>query len=114
MDHELAYRGLAAGALDVVDLYSTDAEARSADLLVLVDDRHLFPDYRALWLCRADLETRIPQARQALAALSGRGDEAAIAAMSARAKLDHVPETRIAADYLAVDDSSAPRDSLVR
>ena len=30
LDHDLAYRGLAAGAIDVTDLYSTDAEIRRA------------------------------------------------------------------------------------
>ncbi|HEX4459912.1 MAG TPA: glycine betaine ABC transporter substrate-binding protein [Polyangia bacterium] len=113
MDHDLAYRGLAAGALDVVDLYSTDAEAHDDQLLVLVDDRHQFPDYRALWLSRADLLQRVPAARDALTALTGRVDEAAMATMNARAKRDHVPETQIAAQYLAVDNG-APRDTLVR
>ncbi len=113
MDHDLAYRGLAAGALDVVDLYSTDAEARSDKLRVLVDDRHQFPDYRALYLCRADLFTRVPAARQALTALAGRVDEAEMATMNARAKLDRVPETQVAADYLAIDNST-PRASLAR
>jgi osmoprotectant transport system permease protein len=110
MDHELAYRGLAAGALDVVDLYTTDAEVRSGSLQVLIDDRHQFPDYRALLLCRADLFTRIPAARQAIEQLAGLVGAAEMSTMNARAKLDHVPETRIAADFLKLD--SAPHDSL--
>jgi osmoprotectant transport system permease protein len=102
MEHELAYRGLGSGALDVVDLYSTDAETRS--LQILIDDRHHFPEYRAILLARADLVERVPAARDALAALSGRIDAAQMAAMNARAKLEHVPETRVAADFLRLDD----------
>ena len=38
LDHDLAYRGLAAGSLDAIDLYSTDAEIAYYDLLALDDD----------------------------------------------------------------------------
>ena len=111
LDHDLAYRGLANGALDVVDLYSTDAEIRSGDLQVLIDDRHVFPDYQALLLGRAALFGRVPAARAALARLSDRVTAPEMATMNARAKLDRVPETRVAAEFLALD--AAPRESLL-
>ena len=47
LDHDLAYRGLAAGDIDVMDLYSTDAEIDYYGLRVLVDDRAVFPRYDA-------------------------------------------------------------------
>ncbi|HZX42015.1 MAG TPA: glycine betaine ABC transporter substrate-binding protein, partial [Myxococcaceae bacterium] len=69
LDHELAYRGLRAGSLDVVDLYSTDPEIQAERLRVLEDDRHHFPEYRAVLLVRADLERRVPGAGAALEVL---------------------------------------------
>jgi osmoprotectant transport system permease protein len=106
LDHELAYRGLDAGALDVVDLYSTDAEVRSEDLVVLVDDLRHFPEYRALFLERADLATRVPAAPAALARLEGRIDGGQMSTMNARAKLEHVPEARVAAEFLHVAEGT--------
>ncbi|RPH69308.1 MAG: ABC transporter permease subunit [Myxococcaceae bacterium] len=100
LDHELAYRGLRAGALDVVDLYSTDPEIQAERLRVLEDDRHHFPEYRAVLLVRADLERRVPGARAALEALRDRIDAPAMIALNARARLDRVPEVTVAGDFL--------------
>jgi osmoprotectant transport system permease protein len=100
LDHELAYRGLHAGALDVVDLYSTDPEIQAERLRVLEDDRHHFPEYRAVLVLRADLEQRVPGARAALETLRDRIDAPAMIAMNAQARLHHVPETTVAAEFL--------------
>jgi osmoprotectant transport system permease protein len=95
--HDLAYRGVASGAIDVTDLYSTDAEIAHYDLLALEDDARFFPDYEALIVCRTDVSAG---ARAALERLAGRIDEAAMIRMNARAKLERVPEARVAADFL--------------
>mgnify|MGYP001243185130 CR=1 FL=1 len=50
LDHDLAYRGLASSSIDVIDLYSTDAEINYYDLKVLEDDLHYFTDYQAVLL----------------------------------------------------------------
>jgi osmoprotectant transport system permease protein len=99
LDHTLAYRALADGAIDATDLYTTDAEIQAYGLRALEDDRHHFPAYDAVLLYRADLG---PEAVAALARLGGRIDRAAMIAMNARAKIDRVAEARVAADWLAV------------
>lgn len=101
LDHDLAYRGLASGAIDATDLYSTDAEIPYYRLRVLQDDLAYFPEYQAVWLYRADLAQRAPQALAALSRLEGRITESDMAAMNARAKLDKVAESRVAAEFLA-------------
>jgi osmoprotectant transport system permease protein len=75
MEHALAYQGLTAGALDVTDVYTTDAMIRQLDLTVLADDRHFFPSYDAVILYRADLDHRAPQVVDALLGLEGTIDE---------------------------------------
>jgi osmoprotectant transport system permease protein len=100
LDHELAYRALAADEIQATDLYSTDAEVRAKGLRVLRDDLQYFPPYLCVWLYRDDLPTRAPAAFAALGRLEGRIDASAMSAMNARAKFDHVPEDRIAADFL--------------
>ena len=101
LDHDLAYRGLASGDIDVTDLYTTDPEIRRQDLRVLADDLGFFPRYEAVLLYRLDAEARWPAAFAALRRLDGRIDTASMSAMNARAKLDHVPERRVAADFLS-------------
>ena len=95
--HDLAYRGVADGALDVTDLYSTDAEIAHYDLIALEDDKAFFPVYEALIVCRADAP---PVVRAQIDRLAGRIDADAMIRMNARAKLEREPEARIAADFL--------------
>lgn len=99
LDHDLAYRGLESGDLDLVDLYSTDADIRYYDLQVLDDDRGYFPRYDAVLLYREDLARRVPEAVAALLRLEGGIDEPGMVAMNARAKLERVPEATVAADF---------------
>jgi osmoprotectant transport system permease protein len=97
LNHDLAYRALAEDSIDITDLYSTDAEIVQYDLIALADDAHYFPVYDALFVCRDDVA---PGVRATLDRLGGRIDEQAMTRMNARAKLDRVPETQIAADFL--------------
>jgi len=100
LDHDLAYRGLAEGAIDVMDLYSTDAEIKYYGLRVLEDDRRLFPVYNAVILFRNDLLARDPETVAAFTRLEGAISESAMIAMNARAKIDGVPEGQVAADFI--------------
>ena len=101
LDHDLAYRGLKSGSIQATDLYSTDAEIQYYNLRVLEDDQSLFPKYYALLLYRDDLEARAPKVVSALLKLENRISEAEMVKMNARAKIDKVPENRVAADFLA-------------
>lgn len=102
LDHDLAYRGLASGALDVIDLYTTDAEIPYYDLIVLEDDRGYFPDYAAVFLYRMDLVTRAPQWLGALQGMAGRIDAATMQQLNARVKLEGASEADVAAQWLGV------------
>ena len=102
MNHTLAYRALVEKAIDVTDLYTTDAEIIQYDLLALTDDLEFFPSYEAVWLYRADLEARQPKVVEQLRRLEGRVSEAAMQQMNYRAQGDQKEdERRIASDFLA-------------
>ncbi|MFQ5744983.1 MAG: glycine betaine ABC transporter substrate-binding protein [Acidobacteriota bacterium] len=101
LDHDLAYRGIASGSIDVIDLYSTDAEIRLYHLRALTDDLQQFPAYEAVLLYRADLGERAPQAVATLRRLEGEIPEASMIEMNAEAKLERISESRVAADFLA-------------
>jgi osmoprotectant transport system permease protein len=82
-------------------VYTTDAEIRRYGLLPLEDDLGFFKRYDAVLLYRLDVPGRVgPMALQSLRRLEGRIDEREMAALNARAKLDRVPEARVASDFL--------------
>lgn len=107
LDHDLAYRGLASGALDVTDLYRTDAEIAYYELAVLDDDRGYFPSYEAVYLYRADLAERAPETVAALEGMAGRIDAGTMQRLNARVKIDQENEAAVAADWLGVDAPEA-------
>ncbi len=101
LDHDLAYRGIDAGSINAIDMYSTDAEIAYYDLVELEDDKGYFPVYDAVYLYRAELARRAPKFVKRLRALRGDIPAETMIAMNAKAKLDRVPETLVAAGFLA-------------
>lgn len=101
IDHDLGYRAIAGGTIDVIDLYSTDAEIEQYDLATLEDDFGHFPDYEAVWLYRLDLAERGPRAIEALGDLAGSIDAAGMIEINAAVKLNREPSRRVAAGFLA-------------
>jgi osmoprotectant transport system permease protein len=102
LDHDLAYIALENGSIDATDLYSTDAEISYHDLRVLADDLGYFPPYWAVFLYRADLESRAPGALREVLRLQGQISAADMTQMNAQAKrrTDRIPEAQIAANFL--------------
>jgi osmoprotectant transport system permease protein len=100
LDHDLAYRAIAAGRIGATDIYTTDAEIGYYGLRTLIDDRDYFRDYRAVVLYRAELERTAPEVIARLGELSGRIDEASMIAMNARVKITGETEAEVAAGFL--------------
>jgi osmoprotectant transport system permease protein len=67
VEHALGYAALANGSIDLKDAYSTDARITENDLAVLDDDLHFFPQYKAVFLYRLDMDVRAVAALQKLA-----------------------------------------------
>jgi osmoprotectant transport system permease protein len=88
LDHGLAYEAIAAGRIDVIDIYSTDAKIERYGLRVLEDDRGFFPKYDAVLLYRRDLPQRAPKAWTALVALEGKIDARGMIRLNAAAELE--------------------------
>jgi len=108
IDHDLAYRALAAGQIDVTDVYTTDAEIAAHDLVVLRDDRGFFPRYDAVYLYRRDLPA---PAVSALDGLAGRLDEGAMRELNRKVRIDHMSETDAARLALGMATEPAGADT---
>ena len=97
IEHSLAYRAIADGAIDGTDAYSTDGELLRYPLTVLEDDLGYFPTYLAVPLVRADLP---PAARTALMRVAATLDDERMRAMNADAP-DDAAVARVAEEYVA-------------
>ncbi|HVP80567.1 MAG TPA: glycine betaine ABC transporter substrate-binding protein [Thermodesulfobacteriota bacterium] len=100
LEHELAYVGLQSGAIQVMDLYSTDAEIAYYHLRTLKDDLHFFPAYDAVLLYRSDLVRRWPQGVLAILGLEGKISESSMREMNEQAKINKIPAGRVAASFI--------------
>jgi len=87
LDHGLAYEAIAAGRIDVMDIYTTDAKIERYQLRVLEDDRKYFPRYDAVLLYRLDVPARFPDAWARLQKLEKRIDEKTMIRLNAAAEL---------------------------
>ncbi len=87
LDHGLAYEAIAAGKIDVMDIYTTDAKIERFQLRALDDDRKFFPRYEAVLLHRLDVPQRFPEAWARLQKLEKRIDERTMIRLNAAAEL---------------------------
>jgi osmoprotectant transport system permease protein len=108
LDHGLAYEAIAAGKIDVMDIYTTDAKIERYRLRVLEDGRKYFPRYDAVLLYRLDAPKRFPKEFELLKELEGRIDEAAMRRMNAAAELEGKSFSQAAALFFG-DDSGKRR-----
>ena len=108
LDHGLAYEALAAGQVDVIDIYSTDAKIGRYRLRVLADDARFFPAYDAVLVYRRDLPERFPRSWRALQQLQGRIDAARMIGMNGAAELSGVVFSAVAREFLAESAAATP------
>jgi osmoprotectant transport system permease protein len=102
LDHGLAYDAVAAGKVDLIDIYSTDAKVGRYHLRVLEDDRVFFPKYDAVLLMRANVDPA------PLKALEGRIDAATMIRLNAQVELDGMSFEEVARRFVAGEGASAP------
>jgi osmoprotectant transport system permease protein len=101
IQHELAYQAIASGKIDVMDIYTTDAQIEKLGLVTLEDDRRFFPRYDAVLLYRLDLPARFPGALESVSRLEGAIDERRMIRANAMVVLDRRPVEEAADSLLA-------------
>jgi len=115
MEHQLAYRALAQGSVDIKDLFTTDAEIAQYGLVALEDDRKLFPVYNALYVYRLDALKKFPALETELAKLAGRISDLEMIALNADVKIAQKTEAEVARQFLAAKIlESSPQSTKAR
>ena len=100
MEHSLSYQAIDQNAVDVIDVYSTDAKIKKLNLKLLRDDHNYFPVYQAVWVARSSFVEAHPREWQALRSLEGKISEQAMLDMNAQADIQKLPFDKIAARFL--------------
>ncbi|MHC8515534.1 osmoprotectant update ABC transporter permease/substrate-binding subunit OpuFB [Sporosarcina sp. ITBMC105] len=71
MEPKLRYQAIETGAINVMDAYSTDSELQEYEMVVLEDDKELFPPYQGAPLLRKDTLEQHPELEGILNKLAG-------------------------------------------
>lgn len=100
-DIALKYEALVTGRADVATAFTTDGAIASDDLVVLRDDRHLWPAYNVAPVVRDATLHRVPRIAAALDAVSPKITDHAAQRMNAAVESQHRDPADVAAAFLA-------------
>ena len=100
MEPSLRYEALKNDAITITDAYSTDSELVQYDLVVLQDDKHLFPSYRGAPLIRESVLIAHPELKEILNALSGKITEDEMRTMNYDVRVNGRNAQDVAKHYL--------------
>ncbi|HSY96482.1 MAG TPA: glycine betaine ABC transporter substrate-binding protein [Steroidobacteraceae bacterium] len=103
MEHSLSYQAIDQNAIDLIDVYSTDAKIKKLRLQLLKDDHNYFPVYQAVWVARKSFVEKHPREWQTLLGLEGRISEEAMLDMNAQADIQKIAFDKIAARFLGAE-----------
>jgi osmoprotectant transport system permease protein len=86
--------------LDVISGYSTDGRLKAYDLVILKDDKHIFPPYYAAPVIRTDILKKYPELEGVLNQLSGRINDSVMTSLNYKVdQLNQSPE-QVAMDFM--------------
>lgn len=108
MDLSLTYRALADRQVDMIAGNSTDGLISALDLFQLEDDRHYFPPYEAVILIRKDTLSRVPEASDILAHLSGKLTTEEMRRLNYEVDGNHRDKRDVAREWIEKTESRKP------
>ncbi|MCO5950568.1 ABC transporter permease/substrate-binding protein [Mucilaginibacter flavidus] len=94
--------------LDVISGYSTDGRLKAYDLVVLDDDKFIFPPYYAAPIVRDDALKKFPDLEVTLNLLSGKINDSVMTALNYRTDYLHQSPERVAKDFLEANKLYRP------
>jgi len=86
--------------LDVISGYSTDGRLKAYNLIVLKDDKGIFPPYYAAPIVRDDALKKFPDLEKTLNLLSGKINDSIMTELNYRTDYLHESPERVAKDFL--------------
>ena len=100
MEPALRYQAIQSGDIQITDAYSTDAELARYDLVVLEDDKQLFPPYQGAPLMKAELLEKHPELEAVLNKLAGKITESQMSQLNYQVGVESKSANQVARDFL--------------
>jgi osmoprotectant transport system permease protein len=94
--------------LDVISGYSTDGRLKAYDLVVLDDDKKIFPPYYAAPIVRDEALKQFPDLEKTLNLLSGKINDAVMTELNYRTDYLHQSPEKVAEDFLKAQSLLKP------
>ncbi|QBO36308.1 ABC transporter permease/substrate-binding protein [Periweissella cryptocerci] len=100
MDPQLRYEAINAGEVNLVDAYSTDSQLKQYNLVILKDNKGVFPPYQGAPLMTDAFAQAHPAVVKALNRLAGKISETDMQAMNYAVNSQHKQPSVVAHQYL--------------
>ena len=100
MEPALRYQAIQSGDIQITDAYSTDAELARYDLVVLEDDKQLFPPYQGAPLMKEALLKKHPELEAVLNQLAGKITAEQMSQMNYQVGVEGKSAAQVARDFL--------------
>ena len=97
---KLRYVAVQSGDINLIDAYSTDAELAQYNMVVLKDDKHLFPPYQGSPMMREETLKKYPELKNILEKLSGKISDEEMSLMNYRVSVKGEKAEDVAREYL--------------
>lgn len=95
------YKAAQEKELDVISGYSTDGRLKAYNLIVLDDDKKIFPPYYAAPIVREDALRKFPELEKTLNLLAGKITDSVMTELNYKTDYLHQTPERVAKDFLA-------------
>jgi osmoprotectant transport system permease protein len=111
MEHSLVYGAIDQNKVDMIEVYSTDANIQKFKLRVLEDDRGYFPAYQAVWVARLSFVKAHPDLWADLRKVENSISADKMVELNSRADLDKISYSQIASGFLGRETTASPGDA---
>ncbi|AKG73915.1 ABC transporter permease/substrate-binding protein [Salinicoccus halodurans] len=100
MEPKLRYQAINNGDINLMDAYSTDADLRRYDMVILEDDQNVFPPYQGAPLFKQEFLEEHPDIIDPLNKLSGQISDTEMQEMNYQVAVENKDPYTVAQDYL--------------
>ena len=100
MNVGLKYEAVGNNQVQVLDVFSTDANLIRYNMVVLQDDKSFFPPYYAAPIVREDILSKYPQVATILNKLAGKLNDTAMQRLNFDVDVQHQSDTAVAKQFL--------------
>ena len=100
MEPKLRYQAINKGNINLIDAYSTDAELKQYDMVVLKDDKHVFPPYQGAPLFKESFLKKHPEIKKPLNKLENKISDEDMQVMNYKVTVKNEDPYTVAKDYL--------------